>query len=87
MDHAAQSLFSSPTLPREEALARAAENDAAYRRSLRERGELLIDPRHLELAAKAVDCCASPVCGRPVSSTENLVVDLGRGLVWHAGCR
>ena len=76
-----------PVLPRAEALARSRELDAALHRAMRERGELLIDPRQLERAARSVDCCAAATCRRPVSASENLVVDVKRGLVWHAGCR
>lgn len=43
--------------------------------------------RTAETQARDVDCCASPSCRRPVSTKENLVCDVQRGLVWHAGCR
>lgn len=74
-----------PLLPREEALARAAELDAALHRAMRERGELLIDPKHLKLAARAADCCAT--CNRPVSPYEAVAIDWKRRLVYHGGCR
>jgi hypothetical protein len=50
---------------------------------MRERGELLIDPKHLELAALAVDCCA--VCTRPVSCRDPIA--LINGVLYHAVCR
>jgi hypothetical protein len=81
MAHAAPVLF--PTLPPEEANARARELDAALHRAMRERGELLIDPKHLELAALALDCCA--VCTRPVSCRDPIA--LINGVLYHAVCR
>lgn len=81
MDQAAPSLIS--ILPREEALARAAELDAALHRSMRERGELLIDPKHLERAARAVECCAT--CRKPVTARDS--VALIRGVLYHGACR
>ena len=84
MDHAVPVPF--PRLPREEALARAAELDAALHRSMRERGELLIDPKHLERAARAANRC--PACANAVSSRENLAIRMEAGVhvAYHPGC-
>lgn len=72
-----------PQLPREEALARAAELDAALHRSMRERGEELINPRHLERAAAARDCCNA--CSRHLTAYDNIAIR--NGVLYCGGCR
>jgi len=81
MDHAVSAPF--PQLPRAEALARSRELDAALHRAMRERGELLIDPRHLARAARVADCCEA--CHRPVSCRDPIA--LINGVLFHAVCR
>ena len=74
-----------------EALTRSAANDLAYREAHRARGELLIDPEHLAIAAalnagKADHC---PCCGFPMNPRKERLawrkVD-GVHVVTHAGC-
>lgn len=88
------SLSSFTTLSREEALARAAELDAALHRSMRQRGELLIDPRDIErgerAAAEEAERAANrcPACPHPLSNHECLVVRTENGVrvAYHARC-
>lgn len=75
---------------RAEALARSAESNLAYREALRARGELLIDPEHLAIAAalNAGSANHCPCCSFPLSQRERLAwrkVD-GAYVVTHAGC-
>lgn len=82
-------LFSVP-YPASESLARSAENNLAYREALRDRGQLLIDPDHLEIA-RAINAGSAnhcPCCGFPLHQRERLAwrkVD-GVYVVTHSGC-
>lgn len=70
---------------RVEALARAAELDAALHRAMRARGEALIDPRHIERAEQAANSCRA--CGRCLTQRDSVVIDLARGELYCAPCR
>lgn len=58
-----------------EALAISADLDAALHASMRARGELLIDPRHLERAHRVANSCA--VCCQPLTSRDHVAIRHG----------
>lgn len=71
-------------------LSRSAENDRAYREALAARGELLIDPEHLAIAAalNAGSANHCPCCSFPLIQRERLAWRKVNGayVVTHAGC-